>query len=30
MDKAHKEHMARIGADLVKDVYRETGYNPEK
>ncbi len=30
MDKAHKEHMTRIGADLVKEVYRETGYNPEK
>jgi len=30
MDKAHKEHMNRIGADLVKEVYRETGYNPDK
>jgi len=30
MDKAHKEHMSRIGADLVKEVYRETGYNPDK
>jgi len=28
MDKAHKEHMGRIGADLVKEVYKETGYNP--
>jgi C4-dicarboxylate-binding protein DctP len=28
MDKAHKEHMNRIGADIVKDVYKETGYNP--
>jgi C4-dicarboxylate-binding protein DctP len=28
MDKAHKEHMSRIGADLVKEVYKETGYNP--
>jgi C4-dicarboxylate-binding protein DctP len=30
MDKAHKEHMNRIGADLIKDVYKETGYNPDK
>jgi len=30
MDKAHKEHMSRIGADLVKEVYKETGYNPDK
>lgn len=29
MDKAHKEHMNRIGADLVKEVYKETGYNPD-
>jgi C4-dicarboxylate-binding protein DctP len=28
MDKAHKEHMSRIGADLVKEVYKETGYTP--
>lgn len=28
MDKAHKENMNRIGADIVKEVYRETGYNP--
>ncbi|OGR27849.1 MAG: C4-dicarboxylate ABC transporter [Desulfuromonadales bacterium GWD2_54_10] len=28
MDKAHKEHMGRIGADLVKEVYSATGYNP--
>jgi C4-dicarboxylate-binding protein DctP len=30
MDKAHKEHTSRIGADLVKEVYKETGYNPDK
>jgi C4-dicarboxylate-binding protein DctP len=29
MDKAHKEHMSRIGADLVKEVYKETGYRPD-
>jgi C4-dicarboxylate-binding protein DctP len=28
MDKTHKEHMGRIGADLVKEVYKETGYSP--
>ncbi|HBA87511.1 MAG TPA: C4-dicarboxylate ABC transporter [Geobacter sp.] len=28
MDKAHKEHTARIGADVVKEVYAATGYNP--
>ncbi|ABQ26958.1 TRAP transporter substrate-binding protein [Geotalea uraniireducens] len=28
MDKAHKEHTGRIGADLVKEVYAATGYNP--
>ena len=28
MDKAHKEHMGRIGADLIKEVYKETGYSP--
>ena len=28
MDKAHKENMARIGADIVKEVYKETGYKP--
>jgi C4-dicarboxylate-binding protein DctP len=28
MDKAHKEHMSRIGADLVKEVYAATGYKP--
>jgi C4-dicarboxylate-binding protein DctP len=27
MDRAHKEHVNRIGADLVKEVYRETGYS---
>jgi C4-dicarboxylate-binding protein DctP len=26
MDKAHKENMSRIGADIVKEVYKETGY----
>ena len=26
MDKAHKEHVNRIGADLVKEVYQATGY----
>jgi C4-dicarboxylate-binding protein DctP len=30
MDKAHKENMSRIGADVVKEVYKETGYNPDK
>ena len=28
MDKAHKEHMGRIGADLINEVYKVTGYNP--
>lgn len=28
MDKAHKDNMNRIGADIVKEVYKETGYNP--
>jgi C4-dicarboxylate-binding protein DctP len=28
MDKAHKDNMARIGADIVKEVYAETGYKP--
>jgi C4-dicarboxylate-binding protein DctP len=28
MDKAHKEHTARIGADIVNEVYKATGYNP--
>jgi C4-dicarboxylate-binding protein DctP len=27
MDKAHHEHMNRIGADLIKEVYKETGYS---
>ena len=30
MDKAHKENMSRIGADIVNEVYKETGYNPDK
>ena len=30
MDKAHKENTDRIGADLVKEVYKDTGYNPDK
>jgi C4-dicarboxylate-binding protein DctP len=28
MDKAHKENMSRIGADIVKEVYAATGYSP--
>jgi hypothetical protein len=28
MDKAHKEHASRIGADLVNEVYKATGYTP--
>ncbi len=28
MDKAHKDNMGRIGVDVVKEVYRETGYKP--
>ncbi len=28
MDKAHKENMGRIGADIVKEVYAATGYTP--
>ncbi len=28
MDKAHKDNMGRIGADIVKEVYKETGYKP--
>jgi C4-dicarboxylate-binding protein DctP len=28
MDKAHKENMSRIGADIVKEVYAATGYTP--
>ena len=28
MDKAHKEHTGRIGADIIKEVYAATGYNP--
>lgn len=27
MDKAHKDNMRRIGADLIKEVYNETGYS---
>jgi C4-dicarboxylate-binding protein DctP len=30
MDKAHKENVGRIGADIVKEVYAATGYNPNK
>ncbi len=30
MDKAHKEHAGRIGADLVSEVYKATGYDPSK
>jgi len=29
MDKAHKDNMGRIGADIVKEVYSATGYKPE-
>ena len=28
MDKAHKENMNRIGAEIVKEVYAATGYKP--
>jgi len=28
MDKAHKESMSRIGADIVQEVYKEPGYKP--
>ena len=28
MDKAHKDNMGRIGADIVQEVYKETGYKP--
>jgi len=28
MDKTHKENMGRIGADIMKEVYKETGYTP--
>jgi len=28
MNKAHVESMSRIGADVVKEVYKETGYKP--
>jgi len=28
MDKAHRENMSRIGADIVKEVYSATGYTP--
>ena len=28
MDKAHKENMSRIGADIINEVYKETGYKP--
>ncbi|QOX78886.1 TRAP transporter substrate-binding protein [Trichlorobacter lovleyi] len=30
MDKAHKDNMSRIGADVIKEVYKETGYSPDK
>lgn len=29
MDKAHKDNMGRIGADLVQEVYKATGYTPD-
>lgn len=28
--KVHKEQEARIGADLIKSIYKETGFNPGK
>jgi len=28
MDRAHKDNMGRIGADIVREVYAATGYNP--
>lgn len=28
MDKAHKDNMARIGADIIKETYAATGYKP--
>jgi C4-dicarboxylate-binding protein DctP len=28
MDKTHKENMDRIGADIMKEVYADTGYKP--
>ena len=28
MDKAHKDNMGRIGADIMKEVYAATGYKP--
>jgi C4-dicarboxylate-binding protein DctP len=28
MDKTHKENTGRIGADIIKEVYAATGYNP--
>ncbi|MBJ6727470.1 TRAP transporter substrate-binding protein [Geomesophilobacter sediminis] len=28
MDKAHRENQARIGADIVREVYADTGYKP--
>jgi C4-dicarboxylate-binding protein DctP len=27
MDKTHKENTGRIGADIIRDVYKETGYS---
>jgi C4-dicarboxylate-binding protein DctP len=29
MDKAHKDNMDRIGADIMKEVYAVTGYTPD-
>jgi C4-dicarboxylate-binding protein DctP len=28
--KVHKEHEARIGADVIREVYKETGFDPNK
>jgi C4-dicarboxylate-binding protein DctP len=30
MMKVHREHEARIGADLIKAIYKETGFDPTK
>ena len=30
MDRAHQEHVGRIGAALIGEVYRETGYDPSR
>lgn len=30
MDKTHKDNMGRIGADIINEVYKVTGYTPDK